>query len=71
MTSSRIMYENYTPVKANFGGKEIELSERELARFLNALSFPNLVFYDRGGNIILQIPGYLKPSQFVLHYRFC
>jgi thioredoxin-related protein len=61
----RIMYENYTPVRANFGGKEIELSERELARFLNALSFPNLVFYDRSGNIILQIPGYLKPSQFV------
>ncbi len=61
----RIMYENYTPVKANFGGKEIELSERELARFLNALSFPNLIFYDRSGNIILQIPGYLKPSQFV------
>ncbi len=61
----RIMYENYTPVKANFGGKEIELSERELARFLNALSFPNLIFYDRTGNIILQIPGYLKPVQFV------
>jgi len=61
----RIMYENYTPVKANFGGKEIELSERELARFLNALSFPNLIFYDRSGNIILQIPGYLKPTQFV------
>lgn len=61
----RIMYENYTPVRANFKGKEIELSERELARFLNALSFPNLVFYDRSGNIILQIPGYLKPSQLV------
>ncbi len=61
----RIMYENYTPVRANFRGKEIELSERELARFLNALSFPNLVFYDRSGNIILQIPGYLKPNQLV------
>ncbi len=61
----RILYESYTPVKAKFGGKVIETTENELAKTLNALSFPNLIFYDREGNIILQIPGYLYPSQLV------
>ena len=61
----KILYESYTPVKANFGGKIVELSENELAKTLNALSFPNLIFYDKQGNIILQIPGYLYPNQLV------
>jgi len=61
----RILYESYTPVEANFGGKLIETSENELAKMLNALSFPNLIFYDKQGNIILQIPGYVYPSQLV------
>lgn len=61
----KILYESYTPVKANFGGKIIETSENELAKTLNALSFPNLIFYDKEGNIILQIPGYLYPNQLV------
>ena len=61
----RILYESYSPVEANFGGKLIETSENELAKMLNALSFPNLIFYDKEGNIILQIPGYVYPSQLV------
>ncbi len=61
----RILYESYSPVKANFGGKIIETSENELARTLRALSFPYLIFYDREGNIILRIPGYLYPNQLV------
>ncbi len=61
----RILYESYSPVEANFGGKLIETSENELAKMLNALSFPNLIFYDKQGNIILQIPGYVYPSQLV------
>jgi thioredoxin-related protein len=61
----RILYESYSPVKANFGGKIIETSENELARTLRALSFPYLIFYDKEGNIILRIPGYLYPSQLV------
>jgi thioredoxin-related protein len=61
----KILYESYTPVKANFGGKIIETTENELAKTLNALSFPNLIFYDKEGNIILQIPGYLYPRQLV------
>ncbi len=61
----RILYESSAPVEANFGGKVVELSENELAKTLNALSFPNLIFYDRNGNIILQIPGYVYPDQLV------
>ncbi len=61
----RILYENYTPVEANFGGSIIETSENELAKILNALSFPNLIFYTKEGNIVLQIPGYVYPSQLV------
>lgn len=61
----RILYESYSPVKANFGGKIIETSENELARTLRALSFPYLIFYDKEGNIILRIPGYLYPNQLV------
>lgn len=61
----RILYESYTPVEANFGGRIVQMSENELAKTLNALSFPNLIFYDKQGNIILQIPGYVYPSQLV------
>ena len=61
----RILYESYTPVEANFGGSIIETSENELAKILNALSFPNLIFYTKDGNIVLQIPGYVYPSQLV------
>ncbi len=61
----KILYESKAPVKANFGGKLVELSENELAKTLNALSFPYLIFYDRDGNIILQIPGYVYPQQLV------
>lgn len=61
----KILYESYSPVQANFGGKIVEMSEKELAKTLNALSFPNLIFYDKEGNIILQIPGYVYPSQLV------
>ena len=61
----RILYESYTPVEANFGGRIVEMSENELAKTLNALSFPNLIFYDKQGNIILQIPGYIYPTQLV------
>ena len=61
----RILYEGYAPVEANFGGKVVEMPENELAKTLNAVSFPNLIFYDREGNIILQISGYVYPSQLV------
>ncbi len=61
----KILYESYKPVKANFGGKVVEMSENELAKTLNALSFPNLIFYDKEGNIVLQIPGYVYPTQLV------
>lgn len=61
----KILYESYSPVEANFGGRLIETSENELAKTLNALSFPNLIFYDKDGNIILQIPGYVYPTQLV------
>ncbi len=61
----KVLYESYTPVEANFGGKIVEMSENELAKTLNALSFPNLIFYDKQGNIILQIPGYVYPTQLV------
>ncbi|RUM28564.1 MAG: thioredoxin [Aquifex sp.] len=60
-----LLYESYTPVKTNIGGKLVELPEKDLARKLNATSFPNLIFYDKNGNIILQIPGYLPPKEFV------
>ena len=58
-----LTYENYTPVKTNIGGKIREVSEKELARELRATSFPNLIFYDKNGNLILQIPGYLPPKE--------
>ncbi|GAB6065580.1 thioredoxin fold domain-containing protein [Aquifex pyrophilus] len=58
-----LTYENYTPVKTNIGGKIKEVPEKELARELRATSFPNLIFYDKDGNLILQIPGYLPPKE--------
>jgi thioredoxin-related protein len=58
----KVLYESYAPVVANFGGKKFKTSEKELVRRLRATSFPNLIFYDRNGNIILQIPGYLEPK---------
>ncbi|HIQ31685.1 MAG TPA: thioredoxin [Aquifex aeolicus] len=61
----KVLYESYRPVRANFGGKVVEMPERELVRTLGALSFPNLIFYTREGEIVLQIPGYVYPSQLV------
>ena len=58
-----LLFESYSPVRTNIGGNVRELSERELARELKATSFPNLIFYDKEGNIILQIPGYLPPDK--------
>jgi len=65
-----LLYESYTLVRTNIGGKLVELPEKDLARKLNATSFPNLIFYDKRGNIILQIPGYLPPKEFacVINY---
>jgi len=65
-----LLYESYKPVKTNLGGKIQILSEKELARKLGATSFPNLIFYDKEGNLILQIPGYLPPEKFacVINY---
>ncbi|AAC07319.1 thioredoxin family protein [Aquifex aeolicus] len=65
-----LLYESYEPVKTNIGGKVEVLSEKELARKLKATSFPNLIFYDKNGNLILQIPGYLPPEKFacVINY---
>ena len=60
-----LLYESSKPVKTNIGGQVKELSERELAKALGVRSFPNLVFYDKSGNVILQIPGYLPPEKFV------
>jgi len=60
-----LLYESYKPVKTNIGGKIEVLSERDLARKLKATSFPTLIFYDKKGNLILQIPGYLPPEKFV------
>ena len=60
-----LLYESYKPVKTNIGGQVRKLSEKELAKALRATSFPNLIFYDKNGNIILQIPGYLPPEKFV------
>lgn len=65
-----LLFESYAPVKTNIGGKVREVSERELARELKATSFPNLIFYSKAGDIILQIPGYLPPDKFacVINY---
>lgn len=60
-----LLYESYKPVKTNIGGQVKEMSEKELAQRLKATSFPNLIFYDRNGKVILQIPGYLPPDKFV------
>ncbi len=60
-----LLYESYKPVKTNIGGQVKEMSEKDLARTLKATAFPYLIFYDKKGNIILQIPGYLPPEKFV------
>jgi len=61
----KITYENLTPVKTNITGKEMVLPERELAQTLNALSFPYLIFFNKQGEIVLRIPGYIEPRTMV------
>ncbi len=58
-----LLYESYKPVKTNIGGQLREVSEKDLAIELDATSFPYLIFYDRTGNIILRIPGYMPPDK--------
>ena len=60
-----LLYESYSPVKTNIGGKVREVPEKELARDLKATSFPNLIFYDKNGNIVLRVPGYLPPKKLI------
>ncbi len=61
----KITYENLTPVKTNITGKEMVLPEKELAQTLNALSFPYLIFFNKKGEIVLRIPGYIEPRTMV------
>jgi len=58
-----LLYESYKPVKTNIGGQLREVSEKDLAIELDATSFPYLIFYDKGGNIILRVPGYMPPDK--------
>ncbi|NPA32893.1 MAG: thioredoxin fold domain-containing protein [Aquificae bacterium] len=58
-----LLYESYEPVRSNIGGELTELPEKELAKKLNATSFPTLIFYDKEGNVIVRIPGYLPPDK--------
>ncbi len=60
-----LLYESYKPVETNIGGQVKKIPEKDLARTLKATAFPYIIFYDKKGNIILQIPGYLPPEKFV------
>ncbi len=60
-----ILYEDLSLVKTNINGKEMVISQRELAQTLNALSFPYLIFFNKKGEIVLRIPGYIEPQTMV------
>ncbi len=62
MNIYRILYESNSKVKYKLEGKEGVKSEEELAKMLRVNSFPYLLFYNRKGNIVLSIPGYVEPK---------
>ena len=60
-----ILYEDVSLVRTNITGKEMVVSQRELAQKLNALSFPYLIFFNKKGEIVLRIPDYIEPQTMV------
>ncbi len=58
----RIDYESNSKVKYRLLGEEGLTTESELAKSLRANSFPYIFFYDRNGNIVLSLPGYVPPK---------
>ncbi|NPB06799.1 MAG: thioredoxin fold domain-containing protein [Aquificae bacterium] len=65
-----LLYESYEPVETNIGGERRRLPEKELAVELEATSFPYVVFYDRSGNVIVKIPGYMPPDKLACVARY-
>ncbi len=58
----RINYDSNAKVKYKLLGKEGITTENTLARSLGVNSFPYIFFYDKEGNIILRLPGYVPPK---------
>lgn len=61
----KLLYESNAKVKYKLGKEEGISQEDELVKMLGVNSFPYLIFYDKDGQIILRIPGYMKPKTFV------
>ncbi len=66
----KLLYESNAKVRYKFGKEEGVSEENQIAKMLGVNSFPYLLFYDRKGDIVLSIPGYLEPETFacVLDY---
>ncbi len=60
----KLVYESNAKVKYKLGKVEGVAQEDELVRMLGVNSFPYLIFYDKDGQIILRIPGYMEPKTF-------
>ncbi len=51
-----------------FDGRE--MTEKELAHKFRVRATPHFVFFDENGNVILSMPGYIPPEEFLLIGKF-
>lgn len=63
MNIYKVIVENNSElIKGTLNGHKFEGSPQDLAESLGVQTFPNIFFLDKQGNLLLQIPGYLKPT---------
>lgn len=58
----KVTAESNAPVVYKLSGKEGKTTEEDLVRALGVRAFPYIVFYNREGDILLQLPGYVPPK---------
>ncbi len=62
MNIYKVVVENNSElIKGTLNGHKFEGTPEDLAQALGVQAFPNIFFLDKQGNLLLQIPGYLKP----------
>ncbi|SHK50325.1 Thioredoxin-related protein [Thermocrinis minervae] len=58
----RVLAESNAPVFIKLDGKEMTTTEDKLVDILGVRSYPHIIFYNKEGRVVLQVPGYVPPK---------
>ncbi len=71
-----LLKESFLPVRVDLlSGRKlkvngVELRERDIARALKVRGTPTTIFMDSTGKVVVKVPGYIPPQQFVYLLRY-